>query len=73
VSEFFWRRSGSAGCEVIGPDGIIAWTANERWAAVIVEMLNGCSRSIPAHQTGGSGSVEATDIRLVVGCGPRSK
>ena len=38
---FAFRRVGSAGCEILNPNGIvIAWTADELWATWIVALLN---------------------------------
>lgn len=38
---FTTRRVGTAGHEILGPDGtIIGWTADEYWAAVVVSALN---------------------------------
>lgn len=40
---FSYRKSGRAGCEVMDEDGkVIAWTMDERWAAVIVSPTNRC-------------------------------
>ena len=41
MSEFSYRRSGTNGCEIIDPDGlVIAWTVDPAWAGVIVGLLN---------------------------------
>ncbi len=39
-SEFSFRRSGSRGCEILFKGVVIAWTADELWAAWIVHLLN---------------------------------
>ena len=40
-NNFTYRRSGSSGCEIVDPDGVvIAWTVDEVWAAMIVAELN---------------------------------
>jgi len=47
---FAARRVGTTGHEIVGPQGeIVAWTVDERWAAVIVGLLNGTP-----HQVRGS-------------------
>ena len=33
---FAFRPVGTSGCEVVGPEGVIAWTTDGRWAAIIV-------------------------------------
>jgi hypothetical protein len=38
---FTFRKAGSAGCEIVGPDGVVAWTVDSVWAARIVALLNG--------------------------------
>ena len=38
---FSFRRVGTEGCEIVGPDGVIGWTVDEPWAAVLVSILNG--------------------------------
>jgi hypothetical protein len=38
---FSYRRSGTAGCEIINPDGqVFAWAVDECWAVLIVALLN---------------------------------
>ena len=40
-NEFTFRRVATNGCEVHDPSGVvIAWTANELWAAIITHLLN---------------------------------
>jgi len=63
--DFTYRRCGTTGCEILAPDGsVVAWTADARWAALIVLLLNGACLSRPArchHGDGGSiGPVEAS-------------
>ena len=42
---FSFRRSGTAGCEILNPDGeVVAWTVEELWAALIVALLNESER-----------------------------
>ena len=39
--EFSFNRSGTTGCEIRGPDGlVVAWSMNEVWASVLVHLLN---------------------------------
>ena len=38
---FTFRQVGTTGCEIVGPDGVIAWTVDSVWAALIVALLNG--------------------------------
>ncbi len=36
------RASGSVGHEILSPDGVVvAWTVDEPWAAIIVELVDG--------------------------------
>jgi hypothetical protein len=37
---FAFRLVGTSGCEIVGPEGVIAWTTDGYWAAVIVALLN---------------------------------
>ena len=37
---FAFRPVGTSGCEVVGPEGTIAWTTDGRWAAIVVSLLN---------------------------------
>jgi hypothetical protein len=66
MSEYSYRRSGSTGCEIIDPDGlVIAWTVDAAWAALIVELLNWAEgnglRPAPCHQhDGGTWQAEAS-------------
>ena len=40
-NEFTFRRIGSTGCEILDPNGVVvAWTADELWAVLIVAELN---------------------------------
>jgi hypothetical protein len=36
-----FRRVGTADCEIVGPDGVIAWAMDLVWAVRIVALLNG--------------------------------
>ena len=38
---FSFRRVGTAGREIVEPDGVIGWTVDIVWAARIVALLNG--------------------------------
>ena len=41
MTEFTFRKSGTCGCELLGPDGlVVAWTVDVGWAALIVSLLN---------------------------------
>jgi len=70
MSEFSYRRSGTTGCEIIGPDGlVIAWTVDTASAALIVGLLNQVEgnglRPAPWHQhNGGTGQADASDSRM---------
>jgi hypothetical protein len=37
---FTFSRVGTRGCEIVGPEGVIAWTVDAAWAAIIVGLLN---------------------------------
>ena len=42
MTDFTFRKSGTCGCELLGPDGlVVAWTVDVGWAALIVGLLNG--------------------------------
>jgi len=50
---FTFRQVGTKGCEIVGPDGVVAWTVDEAWAAVIVKLLNDAEDGVPcATMTG---------------------
>jgi hypothetical protein len=38
---FTFRQVGTTGCEIVGPDGVIAWTVDSAWAVLVVALLNG--------------------------------
>ena len=38
---FSSRLVGTAGCEIVGPDGVIGWTVDSAWAVLVVTLLNG--------------------------------
>lgn len=41
TNDYTWRRVGTCGCEILGSDGIVvAWAADDLWAAIIVHVLN---------------------------------
>jgi hypothetical protein len=40
-TSFTYRLVGTSGCEIVGPQGVIAWTVDELWAEMIVALLNG--------------------------------
>jgi len=44
---FSSRLVGTAGCELVGPDGIFGWTPDAVWAAVIVGLLKGAEERDP--------------------------
>ncbi len=46
---FSFRQVATSGCEIVGPDGVIGWTIDSVWAAVIVDLLNGANVSEPSH------------------------
>ena len=37
---FSFRRSGTAGCEILYNGNVIAWTVDEVWAALLTQRLN---------------------------------
>ena len=37
---YAFRRIATTGCEIICPDGVIAWTVDVVWAARLVSLLN---------------------------------
>jgi hypothetical protein len=37
---YAYRLSGTNGCELLGPDGVVAWTIESELAARIVKLLN---------------------------------
>ena len=39
-NDFTFRRIGSTGCEILCEGIVVAWSADEDWAAVIVARLN---------------------------------
>jgi hypothetical protein len=50
---FVFRLVGTSGCEIVGPEGVIAWTTDGRWAAIVVALLNrveGQDPSSPAER-----------------------
>ncbi len=45
---FSFRRVATMGCEIVGPNGVVAWTVDSAWAALIVTLLNGAEEvSLP--------------------------
>jgi hypothetical protein len=47
TGEFTARPSGTVGSEILNPEGhVIAWSSG-KWAAVIVDLLNGAQGSDP--------------------------
>ena len=50
---FTFRLVGTVGCEIVGPDGVIAWTVDAAWAAVIVGLLNGAEEGDPSSSATG--------------------
>ena len=40
LDQYCVRRSGSAGCEIVNPDGVVIAWASAPWAHVIVMILN---------------------------------
>ena len=44
---FTFRLVGTTGCEIVGPDGVIGWTVDLVWAALIVALLNGADDREP--------------------------
>lgn len=53
------RPVGTTGHEIVGPDGVIAWTVDDNWAAIIAALLNrteaegltatSCGQPTPQH------------------------
>ena len=53
-NEFTFRRVATNGCEVHDPNGVvIAWTANELWAAIITHLLNNDGSAAETTPTNG--------------------
>ncbi len=53
-NEFTFRRVATNGCEVHDPSGVvIAWTANELWAAIITHLLNNDGSAAETTPTNG--------------------
>ena len=50
-TSFTYRLVGTSGCEIVGPEGVIAWTVNEPWAAIIVGLLDGVEGGAPSLST----------------------
>ena len=48
-TSFTFRRVGTMGCEILADGGVVAWTVDEQWAAVIVGLLDGRGGSDPTH------------------------
>jgi len=46
---FFSRPVGTTGCEISNQDGVIAWTVDSVWAALIVDLLNEANDSEASH------------------------
>jgi hypothetical protein len=45
---FAARRIGTTGHEIVSPQGeVVAWTVDERWAAIVVALLNGAPHQDP--------------------------
>ena len=59
---FVFRQVGTTGCEIVGPDGVIAWTVDAVCAAVIVGLLNHAEPGSPGMRQGASGSTRGTQI-----------
>lgn len=58
------RQVATCGCEIIDPDGtVIAWTADDCWAAIIVRLLNETDHSGAAVVVGMDSLPEATCCR----------
>lgn len=43
---FSYAAVGTAGCEIRAEDTVVAWAANEAWAAVIAALLNEANVSL---------------------------
>jgi hypothetical protein len=46
---FSFRLVGTVGCEILADGKVIAWTVDERWAAVIVGLMDGVEEEDPTH------------------------
>ena len=59
IDAYSARRVGTTGCEIVGPEGVIAWTIDDYWASIIVALLNrtenegltatSCDQPTPPH------------------------
>src|ERR1017187_8332791 len=46
TSTYTYRQSGTTGQEIIGPEGVIAWTVDAKWAGIVTGLLNGAAQHI---------------------------
>lgn len=46
---FTFRQVATAGCEIVGPDGVIGWTVDSAWAVAIVALLNAAADNEVSH------------------------
>jgi hypothetical protein len=52
---FFARHVGTVGCEIVGPEGVVAWTVDAVLAALLVSLLN---RTVAAGDVAGTGACD---------------
>jgi hypothetical protein len=69
TGEFTARPAGAVGAEILNPEGyVIAWSSG-KWAAIIVELLNGAQRSDPCLSAArhGDAALMSREIHLSKG------
>jgi hypothetical protein len=48
-TSFAFRRVGTVGCEILADGVVVAWTVDERWAAVVVGLMERVEQGDPTH------------------------
>jgi hypothetical protein len=57
---FTFRQVGTMGCEIVGPEGVVAWTVDTVRAALIVTLLNGAEEGNPSSSSARPGAADLT-------------
>ena len=60
---FTFRHVGTTGCEIVGPEGVVAWTVDTVWAALIVTLLNSAEEGNPSLSAARPGAAALTHGR----------
>lgn len=47
TESFSFRLVGTMGCEILADGGVVAWTVDPAWAALIVGLLDGAEAQDP--------------------------